>query len=500
MFPAGYYFFFLQFLLYQYHRFTHLPIYIARHTTMIRANLRLLSRTRRQFHVAQLCRIDFPPAEKRASAAPDTDGINSVLDSILSEISLERAEHFQDDFTGDFAELKEDLRAIENTTFNSSEMNLLSKTAYRDTEFDITLDADSHKLSRQFSDDLFFSKGFDPLDTPVDSMWLDLKDPFATNQSANPFSFDLDPLADNEKSFKEREIFNSIFNDLLKEGKVPEVKQSEDRWQAVFDGASSSIGVVNRDIRNFPASAGSKFVGSGDRIYQGYDEKLRSELLKMKLTLLKSLAPTFKAMSRFATSDALLEFMDKAIVQTFLEAPKAEKLLLDKLLKENENLQKKGKTKVKEDTSKQTFEQIRAQSAENPTSPLVNDLTLPLLLTHGLKTLGFVFDSVDEATTVFNNLKQNLELYTYGVTAETYNEMLKISWMNYRSLYSVEELLKEMINNGIDINEDAHTIVFRILIDSYRQLKGDPASGIRPVWSEEDVSRTYAIRQHLGYR
>ncbi|CAI5757117.1 unnamed protein product [Candida verbasci] len=118
------------------------------------------------------------------------------------------------------------------------------------------------------------------------------------------------------------------------------------------------------------------------------------------------------------------------------------------------------------------IERIATQSTEYPKEPLINVLTIPIILNFSLKKIGFRFYNGPLAMSIFNQLKSNVPLYFISCNQQTYNEILRIVWIYYGiiDLYQFEKKFTEMKIMGYE--GDVTTFhILKVVIDEYNGLR-----------------------------
>ncbi|WPK23869.1 hypothetical protein PUMCH_001119 [Australozyma saopauloensis] len=145
--------------------------------------------------------------------------------------------------------------------------------------------------------------------------------------------------------------------------------------------------------------------------------------------------------------------------------------------------------------------EIEDVSHLTPEAPLLTSLTMPILMNHIITTFLTKFYDASLALTLFNCSKENLGLYTVVCDQTTYNEILKVYWVFYgkASLYEVELIIVEMINNGFRGDAQTFAILNEILKSYHTMRMGQSVYNPRgsPIWCEEDERRARNLGSQL---
>lgn len=150
---------------------------------------------------------------------------------------------------------------------------------------------------------------------------------------------------------------------------------------------------------------------------------------------------------------------------------------------------------------KELSDSTKAQSEATPEKPVLNVFTMPVLFNKVISVLCTKHYDGALALTLFNLVKEDLNLYTVVCNQRTYNEILKVYWVFFgkRSLCEIELVVVEMMNNGFA--GDNHTfVILKEILSTYYSMKMGQSSynpgGIR-IWSKEDEKRARNLMQKL---
>jgi hypothetical protein len=148
------------------------------------------------------------------------------------------------------------------------------------------------------------------------------------------------------------------------------------------------------------------------------------------------------------------------------------------------------------------METIHKSSKKTPNSPFLNILTLPTIFNQIIETTAYKFYDGQLALSLFNILKRDVRLYTFACNQETFNQVLKLYWIfnGKSSLYNIEMIYLEMINNGFNGDVTTFNILKQIVIDYYKLKMGTSIineSSKLPIWCKEDDKRAYSLEHKL---
>jgi hypothetical protein len=294
--------------------------------------------------------------------------------------------------------------------------------------------------------------------------------------------FDMDFLknkdADATSKVHEQEklMFQNIFNTYVTSSPTTERRN---------DGFSRMKQALN--------SAGSLVVRNASNELANVSQSFRNEMFaKTK----DAMAPTINYLDSMNNVDEAVDYFEvitKQWLATVSDKLKVSKIFLSGLLKNTTKLSKKHET---------VLEEIRQSSTNTPNLPILNVFTFPIIFNKLLETVAYKLQDGQLAITLFNLLKKDLNLYSSACNQDTYNEILKLQWIYYgkNSLYNVEMIYLEMINNGFGGDLRTFHILKQIIVD-YHQLKMAKSqinykSGL-PIWSREDDKRVQTLEWKL---
>lgn len=120
-------------------------------------------------------------------------------------------------------------------------------------------------------------------------------------------------------------------------------------------------------------------------------------------------------------------------------------------------------------------------------------MQFPELLGHVMRTLREEFGDAAGAVSIFERAKrQSAESYVAGCSTNVYNEMIATKWHDYRDVQGVEELVEEMMLNGVD--GDARTV------ELLRTVVAHVEQSAEPWWVKDDrvrIARLVDARQQI---
>ncbi|QPG74391.1 hypothetical protein FOA43_001718 [Brettanomyces nanus] len=101
--------------------------------------------------------------------------------------------------------------------------------------------------------------------------------------------------------------------------------------------------------------------------------------------------------------------------------------------------------------TKHDRDRINKASIVDPSKPLVDKSTLPLLLRFCLTSMTNDFNSLDETLLIINYIKrhQSIELYEFGLNIDVYNALIDQIWTNTENLQLVSRMVDELKVNAI---------------------------------------------------
>lgn len=148
------------------------------------------------------------------------------------------------------------------------------------------------------------------------------------------------------------------------------------------------------------------------------------------------------------------------------------------------------------------METIHKSSKKTPNLPILNILTLPTIFNQIIETTAYKFYDGQLALSLFNILKRDVRLYTFACNQETFNQVLKLYWIfnGKSSLYNIEMIYLEMINNGFNGDVTTFNILKQIVIDYYKLKMGTSIineSSKLPIWCKEDDKRASSLEHKL---
>lgn len=217
-------------------------------------------------------------------------------------------------------------------------------------------------------------------------------------------------------------------------------------------------------------------------------EKIRDDVFTMTEN---ALGATSDYIQSIPTSQGVTEFLLRAL-DRWLAQDTASKNEVQESIYLNKILNSKGKRITASHTK--FIDKVKATSEAHPEEPSLNVFTLPILVNQCIARLSESGDSV-LAFTIFSLLKSNIHVYTTCCNQKTFNEMMKIEWVNTMDLYTVEKLYFEMVGNGF--TGDLHTfhILKSIIVEYYGMKMGSNNS---PIWSRQDDIRVESLEKKLA--
>ncbi|WEJ93066.1 hypothetical protein PSN45_000526 [Yamadazyma tenuis] len=206
----------------------------------------------------------------------------------------------------------------------------------------------------------------------------------------------------------------------------------------------------------------------------------------------EAISPTIAHIEAIDTKKSLVSSLNDILEQTssLLKSPDSEQPP-DQVFLPN----------VESDAMDNIITEIHESSLKKPQMPVLNILTLPIIFNQFLKTNNHKFKDGQLSITLFNILKNDLNLYLVICNQDTYNEILKTIWIfqGKLSLYQVEALVTEMLNNGFQGNLVTFNILKQIIVDYYglKMNNYKPIRNSLPVWNKDDDQRVQRLESAL---
>ncbi|KAG7192398.1 uncharacterized protein KQ657_001797 [Scheffersomyces spartinae] len=282
----------------------------------------------------------------------------------------------------------------------------------------------------------------------------------------------------------EAQVFRNVFDMYMKKDKEADVNEH------LLKDKTDTFKLVRTSINNILDSNG--LISASP--LRSFDEMVLSKALS-------ALKPTFQYIQQDLDTKTEIVAFFKNILERFIQLAREAKE--DDPVKMEEIYLRS--TLARDRDSEELFNKIAETSASTPAHPTLNVATLPLIFNHVLHVLIFKFADGALPITLYNFLQQNLSLHTVMCNQQTFNHILRATWI-YRGKTLVQDITTvylEMINNGFKGDIVTFNIVKQIVIDYYR-LKVGQYPGINdesrlPMWSGEDDKHVQRLRRHLGY-
>lgn len=287
----------------------------------------------------------------------------------------------------------------------------------------------------------------------------------------------LNNFGKNTASKQDTDTFISVFNKIM--SYKNEQKQEKGTLQLIFEknlnDRTKNLSVMDtkvtgKDIRDLPLSVSGDIVNSTGV----QDNKTLISQIQRKHELKESIAPTFQYMEEINSDYELIKFTEDMI-----------KNFSSRLAKDEYK---------SESLTEELMEQIKTKSEKTPSTPIINQYTIPLFLSKTIKLLCTQFRCPMEAFSLFQNVKNlDIKTYTFSCTTEVYNEVLERSWQNFKDVYLIDSLVSEMRANGIVGDMDTISILGLVLNDMEKLLKPDLNSS--SFWNKEDQSLVKSVKE-----
>lgn len=299
----------------------------------------------------------------------------------------------------------------------------------------------------------------------------------------------LNNFGKNTASKQDTDTFISVFNKIMsykndkqKEGEEKDTGKGKDKGtlQLIFEknlnDRTKSLSVMDtkvtgRDIRDLPLSVSGDIVNSTSV----HDNKTLISQIQKKHELKEAIEPTYQYMDTIATDYEVIKFIED---------------MLDDFSSKLQNDEYKS-----EPLTDELMEKINSVSKSTPSTPIINQYTVPLFLSKAIKILCTQFRSSTEAFSLFQHVKNlDIKTYTFSCTTDVYNEILERSWQNLRDVYIIDSLVSEMKANGIVGDMDTISILGLVLNDMEKLLK--PEVNSSSFWNKEDDGLVKSVKEH----
>ncbi|KAF6005948.1 hypothetical protein HII12_005171 [Brettanomyces bruxellensis] len=214
-------------------------------------------------------------------------------------------------------------------------------------------------------------------------------------------------------SFEEQKSFHKIFNYLKNEhgsiGITDTVKRITGFYDLNQNLELNGDGRDNSSVVTKQALISKKFNSNSENTHA----------YKM------ALKPTLEKINQFQNSGQMLGFIRRNLLQSFLEND--------------------------EFTKNHTIAVIKEISLKKPEHPMVDRVTLPILLEYCLNSLTNDFNSLGETLVLVNYIKkhQSIELYEFGMNIDVYNSLLRQIWVKTENLQMISRIVDELCVNAI---------------------------------------------------
>lgn len=334
-------------------------------------------------------------------------------------------------------------------------------------------------------------------DRPAECADKDLLDDiFADLVAPDPSSNELDRLFESASTEAKSIDLDRSTETLLEEQSPPPLEEQR-LFQKIFDTYSQSPLAADRNDKlqelvlfNLQQS----FVTSGAPPPTAKHDPLPHSATKETLDNVQTaLAPTLDFLGACSSKVELLAFLRNTVSKYMAMPRDNDKFYIYKAKSERMPAYKARCERLCHD--------IERQSAADPRDPVLNVLTMPILFNCVLRVLSTKMYDGQLALTLFNTLKENIDLYTVVCNQQTYNEIMKIYWvyMGKASLCEVELVFVEMQNNGF-VGDLATFSILKEILASYHSMRmGNTVynpSGA-PIWCQEDERRARNLGNKL---
>lgn len=305
-------------------------------------------------------------------------------------------------------------------------------------------------------------------------------------------------FAKNTVSKQDTDTFISVFNKIMayknqtkNENQTDGVLGSSNKkgtLQLIFEknlnDRTQNLSVnESNDLRTLPLSV------SSNMITPVAQNKSLIEQIQRKHELKEAIAPTINHMESIVNDYELITFIESLLFQ-FTQQINSQDF-------KNENLSDKLLLSIKD------------QSLSNPSTPIINQFTVPLFLTTAIKLLSSKFNSPVEAISLFQYVKNlDIKSYSFACTVDVYNEILERTWQNFKDPYLIDSLVNEMKVNGVTGDMDTISILGLVTNEMEKLLFGNTSveqpsethksegAQFGEYWNPEDVRLMKGVKKY----
>ncbi|KAK6455542.1 uncharacterized protein RJT20DRAFT_128814 [Scheffersomyces xylosifermentans] len=269
-------------------------------------------------------------------------------------------------------------------------------------------------------------------------------------------------MGNSGKRGKSDEFFKGIFNSAFK-STVPSGRSQFQKLMGINEESTGPRYTYNGNDRFYKKDRRGDGRRSDDRY--SYSDRINTILRKEFLDKVgSSLSPTKTYIESLESRSAVVDFL-RSVIKRWV-------CTRDHIDTEVVSLQMKLTSALKEDKALSTIHEeyiasMAAEASENPKEPPLNVFTLPVVFNQVLKTLTFKHHDGQLALSLYNSLKNDINLYTVICNQQTYNEVLRLLpiYFGKSDLYSIEMAFMEMKNNGFSGDSVTFNILSQILND-----------------------------------
>lgn len=298
------------------------------------------------------------------------------------------------------------------------------------------------------------------------------------NVSANGPAASSSPAAPTDQISSERKLFGDIFQDILSndgsgsasEGTASKnsAKYSPEFMDKLLAGVGSGVamGDGNGSIRGDQSRVGSRFILGNEVASSRARQEQKVELAQLVSTALLPSIHYIK--NEIATDYELNDFITQGILKRYSS--------YDSGANNNDSNSSSNSNSISQ-LKKDHIAKIEAQSKLNPSEPIVNDLTLSVLLKASFEALYENFQpsiAINDILTIFETIKKTkpIELFAYGCDIEVYNFLMSSLWQQFRDFSIIESLIFETKMNGILSNQGTIEVLTRVSKEGHALLSG----------------------------
>ncbi|KAH3683459.1 hypothetical protein WICPIJ_005578 [Wickerhamomyces pijperi] len=138
------------------------------------------------------------------------------------------------------------------------------------------------------------------------------------------------------------------------------------------------------------------------------------------------------------------------------------------------------------------------KSVSDPSVPVLNQFTFPIIMKHGLMKLND-FKSPLDAITLFESLKsKSLHTFILGCGIKNYNKYIELQWSCFQDITKILNILEDLKINGIQGDLETEEILTTIK-DEYADLLTEDSltKSETFIWSERNEEDLKKLKKYI---